>query len=121
MVLNAAVFIPLIEFTPEKALDIKTGRGKKQQQPCYVSDKTRGKQNDAGYENKQSVYHFFGRHKPLLQALPDPQHGFQPLHACQGGACKPGEDDDRHRIESTQEATQFDYQINFGDRNKRER
>ncbi len=48
------------------------------------------------------------------------QHGLQALHAYRGGTDKSGDNDDGHRIEGTQKTAQFDNQINFGDRNKRE-
>jgi len=119
-VLNGTVPTPLVEFVPEKTLEMKASRREKQQQSGCIRNKAGGKQDNAGYENKQGVYHFFGRRKPLLHALSDPQHGLQALHACQGGTDKSGDNDDGYRIEGAQKAAQFDNQINFGDRDKRE-
>jgi hypothetical protein len=92
---------------------------KKQHNPGNVRQKTRGQQHDAGDKNQQGIKEFFGGHNPLVHVPTDPHHGCHTLHPRQICPDKAGKYDDQHGIESSEETTEFDDQVDFGYRNER--
>ena len=94
--------------------------GRRTRSPARSVIKPGVRRDNPGDKNEQGIHQIFGRHVPLLQTGPDPEHGLRALDAGKIRADKACQNDQGQCVERPDERAHFDEKVELHNRDNSE-